>query len=96
MGESEQIFYLKHILKKRYVMELSITRVCDSRYTDGVKYSLVFVESLTKKMVLMDNHHPKGPHFHLDRLQFDYIYRGDEQLIEDFKTLVLQHFGIEI
>lgn len=41
----------------------------------------------------MDNHHPKGPHFHLDNDEFDYDYKSDDKLIEDFKKLVLQHIG---
>ncbi len=74
-------------------MELKIHTVDDKRYVDGVKYSLLMIDIKNDKKVLMDNHHPKGHHFHLDEDEFDYQYKNDDTLIEDFKKLVLQHFG---
>jgi hypothetical protein len=96
MGISKLVYYLKEEIKKKYIMELKIHLVDDKRYSDGVKYSLLMVDLKSKKKVLMDNHHPKGPHFHLDEGEFNYKYINDEKLIEDFKKLVLQHFGEKI
>ncbi len=44
----------------------------------------------------MDNHHPKGPHIHIDDDERDYEYRNDEKLIDDFNKLVLLHLGVKI
>ncbi|MGB0453829.1 MAG: hypothetical protein ACPGJV_08940 [Bacteriovoracaceae bacterium] len=77
-------------------MELRIHTVEDKRYLDGIKYALLLIEPKSGKKVLMDNHHPKGHHFHLDDDEFDYNYKNDDTLIEDFKKLVLQHFGEKI
>ena len=54
------------------------------------------IEPKTGRKVLMDNHYPKTPHFHLDNSEFEYEYKNDDLLIEDFKGPVLQHFGEKI
>lgn len=96
MGKSELTYYLKQEIKSKYVMELKIHTVENKRYKDGAKYSLLMMDLKTGKKVLMDNHHPKGPHYHLDNDEFDYHYKSDDRLIEDFKKLVFQHFGEKI
>lgn len=97
MGESKLVFYLKHEIEKKFIMELKIYQVFeDERYPEGVKYSLVFIEPKTKKRVLMDNHTPKGHHYHLDALEFNNIYTNDEALIEKFKQLVFAHMGVKL
>ena len=88
MGKSKLIYYLKEGIKKKYVMELRIYSVEDGRYPDNVKYALLMIELKTGKKVLMDNHHPKTHHFHIDDNEFEYEYKNDETLIEDFKKLV--------
>ena len=93
MGKAKLIYYVKQEIKNKFIMELRINSVDDKRYVDGVKYALLFIEPKSQKKVLMDNHHPKGPHFHLDDEEFGYQYKNDDKLIEDFKKLVLQHFG---
>ncbi len=77
-------------------MELKIRTVADSRYPHGIKYSLIMIEPSTSKKVLMDNHHPKGPHVHLDEEEFDYEYTSDDKLIFDFKEYVFYHFKEKI
>ena len=67
-----------------------------SKYPDGVKYSLIFINVKKKKKVLMDNHNPKGHHYHLDDSEFDYEYFGVDQLIDDFKSLVKIHVGVQL
>ncbi len=78
-------------------MELTIHEVGHSaRYPDGIKYGLLMVDLQTGKKVLMDNHHPKGHHLHIDETERPYEYRGDDELIEDFKRFVLDHMGVAI
>ena len=44
----------------------------------------------------MDNHHPKGPHVHINDVELDYEYTTDDQLIEDFKEIVLKELGVKL
>lgn len=80
----------------RYVLATKIWLVDDHRYPAGVKFSLIFVDTKTVRKVLLDNHHPKGPHVHLDDEEFDYQYRSEKQLVLDFRTFVYQHFGVKL
>ena len=78
-------------------MELSIFELSESdRYPVGIKYGLVFHDLETEKFLLFDNHHPKGPHVHINDLEFGYKYVSDEKLIEDFSELVFQEFGVKL
>ena len=65
-------------------------------YPDGVKYSLIFIDSNSNKKILMDNHKPKSHHYHIDNKEFHYFYKGEDQLIKDFKLLVKTHIGIDL
>lgn len=94
MGTSQLIHYFKEEIKKKYILELSIHRIkSDTRYPDKIKYSLIFMETKTGRKVLMDNHHPKGHHLHLDDLELKYDYVDNDSLILDFKRYVFEHFG---
>jgi len=78
-------------------MEMTIHDVGRShRYPDGIKYGLLLLDLKTGSRVLMDNHHPKGPHLHLDNKELPYEYSSDDKLIEDFKAFVLDHMGVAI
>jgi len=78
-------------------LEQSIHAVpLDNRYPDGVKYSLIFLDSKTGDRVLLDNHQPKGPHVHLGQEEISYEYVDDERLLTDFKLFVLQHMGVKL
>lgn len=91
------IYYFKEVVQKRYILEQTIHAVpLDNRYPDGVKYSLVFWDIKTDDKVLMDNHHPKGPHIHLGEKEMPYEYTDDETLLTDFKKYVLQHMGVKL
>ena len=84
-------------IQGRYVLEMEIHHVGKSRkYQDGIKYGLVFVDHQTGKKVLMDNHHPKGPHIHLNNRELSYVYVDEETLVQDFKNLVLTHMEVVI
>ncbi len=54
------------------------------------------IDIKTKKKVLMDNHTPKGHHYHINDEEFDYKYIGIEQLVEDFYSLVKVHLGVSL
>lgn len=81
---------------KRYVLETKIWLLDDHRYPSGVKFSLIFIDTKTGRKVLIDNHHPKGPHIHLDDDEFGYAYVDEKKLIADFKAHVFGHFGVKI
>jgi hypothetical protein len=67
-----------------------------AKYPDGVRYGLIFTDPRTGKQVLMDNHHPKGPHVHLNDDELPYDYVDEEKLIQDFKDLVLANMEVRI
>lgn len=90
-------FYVKNRIQNRYVVELSIYEVGkSSNYPDGVKYGLVCKDLKTGKMVLLDNHHPKGPHIHINDRELSYHYVDDDTLIADFQQYVLQELGVKL
>ncbi len=91
-------FWHKAMIKGRYVVELSIHDLSKNKsdYPDGIKYGLICVDLKTKKRVLFDNHHPKGPHMHIDDQEIDYQFIDEETLIDDFKQIVLEHLGVKL
>ncbi len=44
----------------------------------------------------MDNHHPKGPHIHIDDLELPYEFTDLDQLVADFRRLIAEHIGAQI
>ena len=91
------LYWHKALLQERFVVELSIHEVGKSkRYPDGIKYGLICLDSKTDKKVLFDNHHPKGPHIHIDDEEIEYDFKNEDSLVEDFKRLVLEHLGVKL
>lgn len=94
---AELVYWHKARLKDRYILEMKIHKMGQSaKYPDGVKYGLIFIDSKTGKRVLMDNHHPKGPHVHINDQEISYPYTDENQLIKDFKTLVMANMEVKI
>jgi len=90
-------FWQKARLQSRYILEMKIYEIRrSSRCKDGVRYGLILVDLVTGRRVLMDNHHPKGPHIHLDDREFQYGFVNEEKLIEDFKRIVFEHIGVKL
>ena len=90
-------YFTKNRVQNRYVVELSIYEVGkSSKYPDGIKYGLICKDLKTGSYVLLDNHHPKGPHVHINDREFSYGYVDDEKLIEDFQMFVLQELGVKL
>jgi hypothetical protein len=78
-------------------VELSIYEVGkSSKYPDGIKYGLICKDLKTDDYVLLDNHHPKGPHVHINEREFAYEYVNDDQLITDFEMMVLKELGVKL
>ena len=87
----------KRVFKNGSVLEMKLWEIKKSgSYPDGIRYSLIFVNPKSGKKVLMDNHNPKGHHYHIDEEEFDYDFKDINQLIEDFKSLVKVHMGVLI
>lgn len=87
----------KLTIKNRYVLHLTIHEVNDIKnYPDRIKYGLICIDTKTNKKVLLDNHHPKGPHVHIDEIELPYEFIDEETLIEDFKRMVFDHLEIKI
>ncbi len=79
------------------VIEITVHQVQRSaNYKDGLKWGLICVDRVSGKKVLMDNHHPKGPHIHIDNTELPYEFMSEDKLIEDFKSLVFEHLEIKI
>ncbi len=95
--KAELVYWHKARLQGQYVLEMAIHKVKrGARYPDGIKYGLILVDLKTGKRILMDNHHPKGPHWHLGDREIDYTFVSIDQLIIDFRMLVFQHMGVRL
>ena len=94
--KSELIEYFKQEIRGRFIVEVKVWRVNDKRYPYNLKYSLIFVERKTGRRVLMDNHHPKTPHIHLNEVEFPYEFESVGKLLKDFRNYVFYAFGEKI
>jgi len=95
--KADLVYWHKARLKERYVLEMVIYKVPKSKkYPDGVRFGLILIDPQTKKQVLMDNHHPKGPHIHLDDQEIVYDYIDEDRLIKDFKEIVFAYMEVRI
>ena len=76
--------------KSGCIEELKIWKVqVSTKYPDGIRYRLVFVDPRTKDvMVLFDNHYPKGHHMHLGGVEKNYEFKSPRKLLEDFRKSV--------
>ncbi|MBI3295715.1 MAG: hypothetical protein HYZ71_13395 [Deltaproteobacteria bacterium] len=87
----------KFVFQGSYIVEISVHEVArDDRYQDGLKWGLVCVDQKTGKRILMDNHHPKGPHVHVNEFEENYEFLGLNELVADFRRLIVEHLGVEI
>lgn len=87
----------KFIVRRRFVVEISVHQLPKSvRYKDGLKWGLICVDRVTGRKVLMDNHHPKGPHIHINEDEMPYDFHSLDQLVTDFRRLINEHLGVQI
>ena len=97
MTNAVLIRHEKFIVRRRYLVELTVHQVPKSdRYEHGFKWGMVCVDRISGKRVLMDNHHPKGPHVHIDDAEVGYECCGLDRLVDDFRRMVSQHMGVQI
>lgn len=65
-------------------------------YPEGIKYSLFLVLKATGEVIIgLDNHKPKGYHFHKHGKEESYDYKGEDVLVEEFWDLVIKE-GFQI
>jgi hypothetical protein len=87
----------KFIVRRRYIIEITVHEIPKSaHYQDGLKWGLICVDRISGKRVLMDNHHPKGPHLHIDDQELSYEFHGLDRLVSDFRKLITEHMGVQI
>ena len=95
--KAKEIVRHKAEIQERYIIELVAHEIGRSkRYPQAIKYSLICFDKNTKKKILMDNHHPKGHHIHLDGEEIFYKFTTWEKLIVDFEKLVLDNMGVKL
>jgi hypothetical protein len=91
------VYRHKSRLQGRYILEMTIHHVGkSSQYPEGIKYGLILVDTKSDRKLLMDNHHPKGPHIHIDNEELPYTFIDETRLIKDFKVLVETYMGVAI
>ncbi len=95
--ETELIYYEKEKVQDHYVLEMAIYWLgVSEKYQYGIKYGFILIDLHSGRRVLMDNHHPKEPHGHLDEKEYPYHFVNDATLISDFKKLALTHMGVQL
>jgi hypothetical protein len=87
----------KFILRRRITIEITVHEIENiKQYPDKLKWRFICVDRVSGKKILMDNHHPKRPHIHIDDLEMPYEFLDLDQLIDDFRSLVSEHMGVQI
>lgn len=91
------LYWHKARLQGRYILEMKLHRVERSaRCPEGIRYRLICIDERTGRRLLMDNHHPKGPHVHRDGLELPYRYADEQRLVSDFRAFVFEFLGVKI
>jgi len=93
LGKASLMHYSYDRIGHKFLMVQKMYYVEDLRYTENIKYSLLLLNLHSKEKVLMDNHAPKGHHYHINDFEFEYEFISISQLIKDFKLLIKSHFG---
>ncbi len=94
---SEIIYWHKAKIQNKYIVELKIQSVKKTyKYSKGVRYSLICVNVRTNEKILFDNHYPKNDHIHIINKEIPYDFISYDQLIDDFRDLVYDNFGVII
>jgi hypothetical protein len=95
--KAHRLFHHKARIQEHFVLELDIFEVGDPvRYPDGIKYALFCMDGRSGRKILLDNHHPKGPHLHIDGTEAPYSFQGVPALMVDFKRMVLEYLGVKL
>lgn len=95
--KADLVFWQKARIQGRYILELKIHEVEHSaKYPDGIRYRLICHDLQTEQKVLLDNHHPKGHHLHIDDQEVPYEFQGIPTLLTDFAKWVESHLGVKV
>ncbi len=98
-SEAKLIFSEKYEHGPQVIVEIKIYQLPEKdwqRYPDKVKYSLICIDTKSKKKLLMDNHAPKGHHVHFGKTEKDYAFTSVENLFADFKKYVLDFMEVKL
>jgi hypothetical protein len=69
-------------VQDRYPVGVQIFEVPKTAaYPLGYRYRLLCMDPITQARVLMDNHHPKGPHLHINDQEYGYAFLTPEKPI---------------
>ncbi len=91
------VYWHKARIHDRYILEMEIFKITKSaKYPEGIKYGLILTDPKTGRRVLMDNHHPKKHHIHINNQELTYEYTDEDRLIKDFKAIVLANMEVKI
>ena len=85
-------FSFQGLIIEAKLYEVEVTK----KYPLGVKYRIICIDPKTKRKILLDNHHPKGPHIHIDDEELRHEYKNEDQLLNDFEHLVFVHMGVKL
>jgi hypothetical protein len=95
--KARRIFWHKFELHNKFLVELNIYEVGNPiQYPSGIKYRLACIDLSTGKKVIVDNHHPKGHHLHLDECEWPYEFKDVHGLMLDFKNFVAEHLKVQL
>ncbi|HBE01137.1 MAG TPA: hypothetical protein DC049_01490 [Spirochaetia bacterium] len=87
--------YYKNYIKGQFIVEFNIFQLRNVKdYPNNIKYRLICTDIRNNRKILFDNHKPKGHHYHIDEKEYLYNFISEIKLIDDFKQLVLEHFGV--
>ncbi len=86
MPKARQLLHLKDYLPGGLLREIRIYEVPVSRtYTEGIKYSCYLVDPENGAEIIGYDIHPgKGHHRHIRGQETQYVFRGLEELLDDF------------
>jgi hypothetical protein len=95
MGRATLVLHEKVIDKDGNIVELVIWKVSATPQNQtGIRYRLAFIRRGERvPAVLYDNHHPKGPHRHIEGSEEPYAFPGVDQLLVDFTADVRRITG---
>ena len=92
LSDAKLLYRTKLVLNSGLLREFNIWKVPVSKhYPNGIKYRLVLVDPIWKKVLLLfDNHAPKGHHWHtIKGIELPYKFKNVQNLIDDFLEIEL-------
>lgn len=93
--KAAKIFSQKALFKVSVIKEIfKIPEAQANQFPDGFRVSMIaFRSDSPERMVLLDCHPPKGPHYHLGDKEVSFEWQGLDAADELFWNLVEKEFG---